>query len=149
MLVAASAFTMVISFLCWLLPSFEIQGILSPIQIDGVTLHHWKMYPLTFNSLDNLPKLQLITQMPDVRASKVSVIHGHSEKKFQESSFYLNGKSPHSNNSASCFPQKPKTSASSKMFRRLICMHIWSSYNSQAQFMVHHGSCMGNSSPLG
>jgi len=56
------------------------------------------MYPLTFNSLDNLPKIQLVTQMPDVRASKVSIIHGHSEKKFQESSFYLNGKSPHSTN---------------------------------------------------
>ena len=106
------------------MPSFELQGILSPIQIDGVTLCHWKMYPLTFNSLDNLPKIQLVTQMPDVRASKVSIIHGHSEKKFQESSFYLNGKSPHSNNSASSFPQKPKTSASSKMFRRLIYMHI-------------------------
>ncbi|CAL4902048.1 unnamed protein product [Urochloa decumbens] len=69
---------------------FDRKGILSPIQIDGITLRHWKMYPLTFNSLDNLPKIQLITQMPDVRASKVSIIHGHSEKKLQESSFYSN-----------------------------------------------------------
>jgi beta-galactosidase len=70
--------------------SFEIQGILSPIQLDGITLCHWKMYPLTFSSLDNLPKLQLVTQMPDIRASKESVIHGHSEKKLQESLFYSN-----------------------------------------------------------
>ncbi|CAN6359341.1 unnamed protein product [Urochloa humidicola] len=69
---------------------FDRKGILSPIQIDGITLRHWKMYPLTFNSLDNLPKLQLVTQMPDAWASKVPVIHGHSEKKLQESSFYSN-----------------------------------------------------------
>ncbi|CAN6327462.1 unnamed protein product [Urochloa humidicola] len=69
---------------------FDRKGILSPIQIDGITLHHWKMYPLTFNSLDNLPKIQLITQMPDARATKVSIIHDHSEKKLQESSFYSN-----------------------------------------------------------
>jgi beta-galactosidase len=49
------------------------------------------MYPLTFNSMDNLPKLQLITQMPDVGDSKVSIVHGDSEKKLQESSFYSNG----------------------------------------------------------
>ncbi|WVZ99432.1 hypothetical protein U9M48_044729 [Paspalum notatum var. saurae] len=72
---------------------FDRKGILSPIQIDGVTLRHWKMYPLTFNSLDKLldklPKLQLITQMPDVGVSKMS-IHGDSEKKLQESSFSSN-----------------------------------------------------------
>ncbi|RLM98017.1 hypothetical protein C2845_PM06G00660 [Panicum miliaceum] len=77
---------------------FDRKGILSPIQLDGITLCHWKMYPLTFSSLDNLPKLQLITQMPDVRASKESVIHGHSEKKLQESLFY-------SNESASAEPE--------------------------------------------
>jgi hypothetical protein len=82
------------------------------------------MYPLTFSSLDNLPKLQLVTQMPDIRASKESVIHGHSEKKLQESLFYSNGKSPYSNNSASSFPQKPKTSASSEMVSHLICMQL-------------------------
>ncbi|TVU20442.1 hypothetical protein EJB05_36650 [Eragrostis curvula] len=59
---------------------FDRKGILSPVEIDGIALHHWKMYPLSFNALDNLPKLQLISQMPDVRASKVSV-HGDSEKK--------------------------------------------------------------------
>ncbi|PVH62072.1 hypothetical protein PAHAL_3G198700 [Panicum hallii] len=69
---------------------FDRKGILSPIQLDGITLCHWKMYPLTFSSLDNLPKLQLVTQMPDIRASKESVIHGHSEKKLQESLFYSN-----------------------------------------------------------
>ncbi|OEL35585.1 Beta-galactosidase 8 [Dichanthelium oligosanthes] len=69
---------------------FDRKGILSPVQIDGITLCHWKMYPLTFNSLDNLPKLQLISQMPDFRASKVSIIHGDSEKKLQESSLYSN-----------------------------------------------------------
>lgn len=68
---------------------FDRKGILSTVQIDGITLHHWKMYPLSFNALDNLPKLQVITQMPDVRASVVS-IHGDSEKKLQELSFYSN-----------------------------------------------------------
>jgi beta-galactosidase len=77
---------------------FDRKGILSPIQLDGITLCHWKMYPLTFSSLDNLPKLQLVTQMPDIRASKESVIHGHSEKKLQESLFY-------SNESASAEPE--------------------------------------------
>lgn len=68
---------------------FDRKGILSPIQIDGIALNYWKMYPLTFNSLDNLPKLQLITQMPDVGTSKMS-IHGDSKNKLQKSSFYSN-----------------------------------------------------------
>jgi beta-galactosidase len=72
--------------------NFEMQGILSPVQLDGITLHHWKMYPLSLNALDNLPKLQLISQLPNVRASKVSV-HGDSKKKLQELSLYSNGKS--------------------------------------------------------
>ncbi|XP_066366539.1 beta-galactosidase 8 [Miscanthus floridulus] len=69
---------------------FDRKGILSPIQIDGITIRHWKMYPLALNSLDNLPKLQLITQIPYVGASKMS-IHGDSEKNLQESSSYSNG----------------------------------------------------------
>lgn len=64
---------------------FDRKGILSPIQIDGITLRHWKMYPLALNSLDILPKLQLITQIPYAGASKMS-IHGDSEKILQESS---------------------------------------------------------------
>jgi len=58
-------------------------GILSPVQIDGSTLYHWKMYPIAFNSQDNLPKLQLITQMPGDRASEAS-INGGSEKEITE-----------------------------------------------------------------
>uniref|UniRef100_A0A804Q3A4 beta-galactosidase n=1 Tax=Zea mays TaxID=4577 RepID=A0A804Q3A4_MAIZE len=64
---------------------FDRKGILSPIQIDGITLRHWKMYPLALNSLDILPKLQLITQIPYAGASKMS-IHGDSEKILQDSS---------------------------------------------------------------
>lgn len=52
---------------------FDRKGILSPIQIDGITLRHWKMYPLALNSLDILPKLQLITQIPYAGASKMSI----------------------------------------------------------------------------
>lgn len=64
---------------------FDRKGILSPIQIDGITLRHWKMYPLALSSLDILPKLQLITQIPYAGASKMS-IHGDSEKILQDSS---------------------------------------------------------------
>lgn len=91
---------MVIGFYGLSVTTFEIQGILSPIQIDGITLRHWKMYPLTLNSLDSLPKLQLIMQLPYVGASKVS-IHGDSEMNLQELSCYSNGKSLYSNSSAS------------------------------------------------
>jgi hypothetical protein len=93
--------------------SSEIQGILSPIQIDGITIRYWKMYPFALNSLDNLPKLQLITQIPYVGASKMS-IHGDTEKNLQESSSYSNGKSLHSN-----------SSASSERVRQLILMQLW------------------------
>ncbi|GJN15072.1 hypothetical protein PR202_gb01961 [Eleusine coracana subsp. coracana] len=68
---------------------FDRKGILSPVQIDGSALHHWKMYPLPFNAVDNLPKLQLISQLPEVRASKAS-IHGDPKKKLQELPFYAN-----------------------------------------------------------
>lgn len=103
-----------IGFYCWSVTSFEIQGILSPIQIDGITLRHWKMYPLALSSLDILPKLQLITQIPYAGASKMS-IHGDSEKILQESSCCSNGNSLHSN-----------SFASSERVRRLILMQLWS-----------------------
>uniref|UniRef100_A0A0A9D3N5 BGAL17 n=1 Tax=Arundo donax TaxID=35708 RepID=A0A0A9D3N5_ARUDO len=80
---------------------FYRKGILSPVQIDGITLYHWKMYPLSFNAPGSLPKLKLITQIPDVRGSKAS-IHGDLEKKLQELPFYSDSKSLHSVNSASC-----------------------------------------------
>ncbi|KAK3138147.1 hypothetical protein QOZ80_5AG0365160 [Eleusine coracana subsp. coracana] len=68
---------------------FDRKGILSPVQIDGIALRHWKMYPLPFNAVDSLPKLQLIGQLPEVRASKAS-IHGDPKKKLQELPFYAN-----------------------------------------------------------
>lgn len=69
---------------------FDQKGILSPVEIDGITLRHWKMYPISFNSLGNLSKSQLIMQMADARASKMS-IHGDSQNKLRDLSFYLNG----------------------------------------------------------
>ncbi|KAL6851717.1 hypothetical protein ACP4OV_020281 [Aristida adscensionis] len=66
---------------------FDRKGILSPVQIDDITLCHWRMYPLSFSALDKLPKLQLITQVPNITASKVS-IHGDSQNKLRELSFY-------------------------------------------------------------
>ncbi|XP_048551097.1 beta-galactosidase 8 isoform X3 [Triticum urartu] len=71
---------------------FDQKGILSTVEIDGVTLHHWKMYPLSFNLLENLSKFQPIQQITDARASKVSS-HGGSQNKLRDLSFYLNGKS--------------------------------------------------------
>uniref|UniRef100_A0A452ZPD9 Uncharacterized protein n=1 Tax=Aegilops tauschii subsp. strangulata TaxID=200361 RepID=A0A452ZPD9_AEGTS len=68
---------------------FDQKGILSTVEIDGVTLHHWKMYPLSFNLLDNLSKFQPIQQITDARASKVSS-HGGSQTKLRDLSFYLN-----------------------------------------------------------
>ncbi|KAL6618872.1 hypothetical protein ACP70R_034011 [Stipagrostis hirtigluma subsp. patula] len=73
---------------------FDRKGILSPVHIDGITLRNWKMYPLSFNVLDNLPKLQLITQMPDVREltfySNESI---SAEPKFYEGHFHIESES--------------------------------------------------------
>jgi len=41
------------------------------------------MYPSAFNSQENLPNLQLITQMPGDKASE-AFINGGSEKKLQK-----------------------------------------------------------------
>ncbi|VAH21963.1 unnamed protein product [Triticum turgidum subsp. durum] len=68
---------------------FDQKGILSTVEIDGVTLHHWRMYPLSFDLLDNIPKFQPIQQITDARARKVS-IHGDSRNKLRDLSFYLN-----------------------------------------------------------
>lgn len=49
------------------------------------------MHPVSLNAVGNLSKLQLIMQMTDAEASKVS-IYGDSENKLQDVSLYLNGK---------------------------------------------------------
>lgn len=68
---------------------FDQKGILSSVEIDGIILRHWKMHPVSLNAVGNLSKLQLIMQMTDAEASKVS-IYGDSENKLQDVSLYLN-----------------------------------------------------------
>ncbi|XP_003568002.1 beta-galactosidase 8 isoform X1 [Brachypodium distachyon] len=68
---------------------FDLKGILSSVEIDGVTVRHWKMYPLSFDALGELSKFQPIQQITDARASKVP-IHGYLQSKFRDSSFYQN-----------------------------------------------------------
>uniref|UniRef100_A0A0E0L536 beta-galactosidase n=1 Tax=Oryza punctata TaxID=4537 RepID=A0A0E0L536_ORYPU len=68
---------------------FDQKGILSSVEIDGIILRHWKMQPVSLSAVGNLSKLQLIMQMTDAQASKVS-IYGDSENKLHDVSLYLN-----------------------------------------------------------
>ncbi|KAG8086220.1 hypothetical protein GUJ93_ZPchr0010g8466 [Zizania palustris] len=68
---------------------FDQKGILSSVEIDGIILRHWKMHPVSLNTLGNLSKLQLIMQMTDAQASTVS-IYGDPENKLSDVLSYLN-----------------------------------------------------------
>jgi beta-galactosidase len=68
-----------------------MQGILSSVEMDGITLLHWKMYPLSFDALGVLSKFQPIQQITNGRNNKV-LIHGDAKNKLRASSFYRNGK---------------------------------------------------------
>uniref|UniRef100_A0ACD5U0X7 Uncharacterized protein n=1 Tax=Avena sativa TaxID=4498 RepID=A0ACD5U0X7_AVESA len=69
---------------------FDQKGILSSVEIDGITLRHWKMYPLSFDAPGNLPKFQPIQQITNARNCEVP-IHAYSQNKLRASSFYRNG----------------------------------------------------------
>ncbi|XP_006654711.1 beta-galactosidase 8 isoform X2 [Oryza brachyantha] len=68
---------------------FDQKGILSSVEIDGVILRHWKMYPILLTALSNLSEFQPLMQMTGDQASKVS-IYGDSENMLHDVSFYLN-----------------------------------------------------------
>ncbi|CAM0954269.1 unnamed protein product [Alopecurus aequalis] len=68
---------------------FDQKGILSSVEIDGIILRHWKMYPLSFDAMDNLSKFQPIQQI--TKAINSVPIHGDLQNKLQISSLYRNG----------------------------------------------------------
>jgi hypothetical protein len=52
---------------------FNIQGILSSVTVDNIILYRWKLYPISFHGLGNLLKFNLIRQLPNARANKMSI----------------------------------------------------------------------------
>lgn len=62
---------------------FSRQGILSSVYLDGQILHGWKMIPIPFHNLNQVPTLSFEMQLTKKRSGKFELINGQCSVLFQ------------------------------------------------------------------
>lgn len=60
-----------------------VQGILSSVYLDGQILHGWKMIPIPFHNLNQMPNLSFEMHHTKKRSEKFNLTHGQCSNFFQ------------------------------------------------------------------
>lgn len=63
-------------FLFVFLGGTTVQGILSSVYLDGQILHGWKMIPIPFHNLNQVPTLSFEIQLTKKRSEKFDLTNG-------------------------------------------------------------------------